>query len=594
MRALKTMGRAALLCLCMALLTVGLMLTAGVHATPTAQAGWHTLYTRPGWSGGTSVDLRAVGDVMLARHVAALADRAGPATLLAKVQPLLGGDVTVGNLESPLTERREERRPGPYRLVAPPALAAALPAAGFDLLSLANNHGLDGGPAGLGDTLATLRSAGVQPIGGGVDEAATSTPVWVKTSGLRLAVLAFNDVLDPADGPATLAPADDLTWPNPDFAGCPSAGERCAFGRAWLSARALKAVATARGEADAVVVLVHWGVEYASQPSARQRAWAARLVAAGADVVLGAHPHVLQPAEWIAAGARRGFVAYSLGNFLFDGPADPAQSSGAALRVLLDHDGVALVAVAPVATAAGRPYQLDIMSEAAQAALAALGLPLAATRPGTPTATPTSGAVTAWRWDGATAQPVLVPAGVSVPPHLSRIAADLRGDGTPVWASLDAAGVVTVRAGSAPDAPVVWTNERPGWRFTRLIAGDPNDDGRIELLLLLWQPDAAGHLHTQPYLLGWRGGRYRIIWGGSATGVPVQDVALADLDADGRSELVALEGGAQAGDLGDHVSVWHWHGWGFQLEWRSPTGRWATIGLCDVDNDGAAELVAGT
>ncbi|NTU82697.1 MAG: hypothetical protein HGA45_25565, partial [Chloroflexales bacterium] len=173
------------------------------------------------------------------------------------------------------------------------------------------------------------------------------------------------------------------------------------------------------------------------------------------------------------------------------------------------------------------------------------------------------------------------------------VAADLRGDGAPLWAELDAAGVVTVRDGAAPDAPMVWSNERPGWRFTRIVAGDPNDDGRVELLMLLWQPDEAGHLRaSQPYLLGWRGGRYRIIWGGSATGAPIQDVALADLDADGRGELVVLEGGEGPGDPGDHVSVWRWHGWGFELAWRSPLGRWGAVGLLDVDGDGAAEIVA--
>ena len=554
-------------------LTLLVSLTVALAANTAPLAGWHTLYTRPSQVTGPTLDLRAVGEVMLARYIADMAEHQGSASLLTEVQGSLKADVTLGNLESPLTDRREALRPGPYRLLAPPSLAAVLPAANFTALSLANNHALDGGPEGLGDTLATLRTVGVTPVGAGPSEAAALEPSWFERQGLRLAVLAFNDVLDPADGRTGLAPAANIAWPNPDFAACPPPSATCPPGRAWLSARAIAAVASARRTADAVVVLVHWGIEYAAQPSARQQAWAAQLVAAGADVVLGAHPHVLQPAALIESGGRHGFVAYSLGNFLFDGPADPTRNSGAILQILLDRSGVALVAALPLALTNGRPRPLTLPSTAAQTALATFLAP-------TPTAVPPATVVSAWRWLGTTAQPVALPLGdLTIPPSPTKLAADLRGNGQPLWASLDTTGVVTLRDGTARDAPLVWTNEQPIWRFTQISAGDPNDDGRTELLLLLWQPDATGRLRSQPYLLGWRSGRYRIIWGGSATAVPIQSVAIADLNADGRSELVVLEGGAQPGDPGDHVSVWHWHGWGFQLEWRSPAGHWRTIGL---------------
>lgn len=599
-------------------------LAACAPQAPVAPDGqfWHTLYARPGWSGGAAVDLRAVGDLMLARGVARAAEGAGAEALLAEVRDLLDGDLAVGNLESPFGEGGAAAREGPYRLVAPPALAAALPAAGLDAVSLANNHGLDAGPAGLADTAAALAAAAVAPVGAGESEAAALAPVTLEARGLRVAVLALNDVLDPADGGAGLAPAGDAGWPSPDFAAC-SPGGACPHGRAWLSARAVDAVAAARADADAVVVLAHWGLEYAPEPSVRQRAWAARLVAAGADLVVGAHPHVLQPAELVEAGGRAGFVAYSLGNFLFDGPADPALSSGAALRVLIDRDGVALVGAAPVATAGGRPRPLDAGSAPWRQALAALGAPepvgpapAASPAPATsgsagpapdppaaaagaapPARQPADMAAAAWRWDGAAGLPLAAPAGLALPAPAVAVAADLRGDGEPLWATLDPAGVVTLRDGPGPGAAVVWSNERPEWRFTRLLAGDPNDDGRAELLLLLEQPDETGLARTQPYLLGWRGGRFRIIWGGSATAAPIRDLAWADLDGDGRGELVVLEGdqpeGPPAGgDGGARVAVYRWHGWGFQREWRSPPGPWRAVGLRDLDGDGAPEIVA--
>lgn len=557
--------------------------------------GWQTLYTRPGWTGGATLDLRAVGDVMLARGVARNVEREGAAALLAGSRPLLAGDLTLGNLESPLTTASAPARPGPYRLLAAPAHVAVLRSAGFDLLGLANNHALDAGPEGLAETLATLREAGIAAAGAGPGEAAALAPALLKARGLRVAVLAFNDVLDPADGRGGLAPADDRAWSNPDFAGCAPGAEPCPHGRAWLGVRALEAVAAARADADVVVVLAHWGVEYAAEPGVRQRAWAARLVAAGADLVLGAHPHVLQPVEALASGERAGIVAYSLGNFLFDGSANPALSSGAVLRALLDREGVALLAVAPVATAGGRPRPLAPESEAWRAALEVLRR--SAPSPSeTPVMSATAGAAaqpeatSVWRWDGASGRPVATTAALA--PHPVLVPADLRGDGAPLWAELDAAGVVTLRDGPGADAPVVWRNERPAWRVTRVLAGDPNDDGRAELLLLLWQPDETGRLRSQPYLLGWRGGRFRIIWGGSAPATPIQDLAWADLEGDGRGELVALEGGAAPGDAGERVSVWRWHGWGFQLEWRSAAGQWRQVGLDDLDGDGRLEILA--
>ncbi|MEI6180277.1 MAG: CapA family protein, partial [Chloroflexales bacterium] len=160
---------------------------ASLATSATPLADWHTLYTRPSQPTGPTLDLRAVGEVMLARHIAALAERQGSASLLAEVQDLLKGDVTLGNLESPLTTRREALRPGPYRLLAPPELAAVLPAANFTALSLANNHALDAGPEGLADTLATLRAVGVAPVGAGPSEAAALEPVWFEAHGCRLA-----------------------------------------------------------------------------------------------------------------------------------------------------------------------------------------------------------------------------------------------------------------------------------------------------------------------------------------------------------------------------------------------------------------------
>jgi poly-gamma-glutamate capsule biosynthesis protein CapA/YwtB (metallophosphatase superfamily) len=559
--------------------------TIGVHDD---MANWHVLYQRPGRVDEPLLDLRAVGDVMLGRGVAAAAEEPGFGDVFAEIGDLLAGDLLLGNLESPLTERRAEVRPGPYRLLAPPTAAPALAQAGFTALALANNHALDAGPAGLADSIAALKAAGIAPLGVGADPNAANAVHMLSTGAGRVALLAFNDVIDPADGGAGLAPIDARPgiWANPDFGSCSA---ECPPGRAWLASTALDAVRAVRADADLVVVILHWGVEYAPAPSPRQTAWAERLVAAGADLILGTHSHVIQPVTLLDAGGRRGVVAYSLGNLVFDGAADPTLNSGVVLRVLADRAGIARVLAAPINPTGGRPRPLALATPAAQAALASLG---AAPEP---PADPTAQAAPdgrAWRWRNTTAEAVELPAGWAAPARPDQLAIDLHGNGEPVWAALDAAGVVSIRAGPQLDAAMLWHNEDPAWRFTRIAAGDPNDDGRAEIVMLLWQADSGGVLHSQPYLLGWRSGRYRIIWGGSATDPPIQDLAVADLDADGQSELVVLEGGIRPGDPGSHVSVWHWHGWGFQREWRSAPGSWREIVLTHLDGEQAQVIVA--
>jgi poly-gamma-glutamate synthesis protein (capsule biosynthesis protein) len=546
-------------------------------AQPTAQQvderQWRVLYRRAGWAGGPAVDLRAVGDVMLGRYVGAAAERRGLDYPFAATAELLAGDLAIGNLESPLT-RRTELRPGPYRLPANPDFAASLQAAGFVGLSLANNHGLDAGPGGLQDASAALASAGIVPLGAGSDAAAARVPVIVARNGLRIALLGFNDVADPQD----------------------AADEGQGWGRAWLDDAALDSVRQARQDADLVVVMPHWGREYDAQPSKRQHEWAGQLVAAGADLVVGAHPHVLQPIEMLTAGGRAGLVAYSLGNFIFDQPDRAATSTSAALRVLLDRQGVALVAAAPIEIVAGQARPLALESAAAQPVLAALSpdaddqVALA-----TPIAQPST---QAWSWDGATASALAAPPDTHLAVRPQRLAVDLRGNGQPLWATLDQDGRVEVRDGEAADAPLVWQSEAADWRVVRIDAGDPNWDGRIELVLLLWKPDAAGVLRSHPFLMGWRGGHYRIVWGGSATGTPIQDLALGDLNGDGRQELAVLEGGDAPGDPAQTLSVWDWHGWGFELEWRSAPLNMGDVptqlALQDLTGDGVPEMVVAT
>lgn len=219
-------------------------------------------------SSARTVTLALLGDVMLGRSV-----HPTPETF-AYLQPsLASADLALANLESPLTNSPVQTE-SDYALCASPANVKYLVDAGFDMLSLSNNHNLDCGPKGLSETQSTLTDAGLGFLG------PDPKPVYRSINGVQLAFLAF-------DATAQF----DLT-------------------------AAAQAVRSARKAGALVVVSIHWGTEYQSGASARQKEIAEQLAGAGAALIWGHHPHVLQPAEWINDG--KTLVLYSLGNALFD------------------------------------------------------------------------------------------------------------------------------------------------------------------------------------------------------------------------------------------------------------------------------------
>jgi poly-gamma-glutamate synthesis protein (capsule biosynthesis protein) len=240
--------------------------------------------------------LIAVGDILMHQDVKAAAaqDSQGFPALWADLVPLFqGADLAFGNLETPIAPRTG--RPGvPFQFNAPEALPAALRASGFTVLSTANNHAFDQGRKGLGETLARLRAEGLVAIGSGEDRPRAEALQILERHGLRVAFLAFTDLFNLDLNRRATEP-----WVRPlDLD------------------PALEAVRAARSQADVVVVSLHWGNEYQHRPTQRQRDIARALVSAGADLILGHHPHVLQPVEVLEVEGRKALVAYSLGNFI--------------------------------------------------------------------------------------------------------------------------------------------------------------------------------------------------------------------------------------------------------------------------------------
>lgn len=247
------------------------------------------------------VRLVAVGDIMLARNVAKKAGQQGWSYLFARTSKVLGsGDICFGNLEC---EIGAAGRPIPkhFSFSAPESSAAALQRAGFTVLSLANNHSFDRGRLGLVHTMEVLRRRGIGLVGAGLTPQAAQQPLIITKHGLRIAFLAYT------------------TWQPEGYLSLPEAPALALADAATVA----RTVTAAKRRADVVIVSLHWGVERVRWPSAQQRQLARAAIDAGADVVLGHHPHVRQPVEYYRGRP----IFFSLGNFVFD-QRDPHISSG--------------------------------------------------------------------------------------------------------------------------------------------------------------------------------------------------------------------------------------------------------------------------
>ncbi|TLM72187.1 MAG: CapA family protein, partial [Actinobacteria bacterium] len=207
---------------------------------------------------------------------------------------LMAADLTVGNLESPLSSRGAKVPNKSYTFQGTPLGADALASAGFDVVSVANNHVLDFGPVALSDTLANLDAKQIAYAGAG----RTRTDAWraatVDAAGNSVACLAFSDIVPPGFA----ADAD-----SPGIADSRKTMDEVAA--------AVKAAAASH---DFVLVSMHWGDEYQYDANDEQVRDAHRLVNAGADMVLAHHPHVIQGIERYKGA----LIAYSLGDFVFD------------------------------------------------------------------------------------------------------------------------------------------------------------------------------------------------------------------------------------------------------------------------------------
>lgn len=275
-------------------------------------------------SSGPTLTLAFAGDVHFEDELKTRLKN--PQTALAPIASTLGAaDVTVVNLETAITKRGTPE-PKKFHFRTSPKALDALAAGGVDVVTMANNHAVDYGAVGLADTLRAKQESPIPVVGLGRNAKAAFAPAVIDVRGTSVAVFGATQVPD-----RTVA-----AW---------SAGK----GRAGVASardpdRLLAAVE--RSRADVVVVYLHYGTERVACPTTEQRDLVARLVAAGADAIVGAHTHVLLGTGWQG----QSYVSYGLGNFIWYSPNSTAEATSGVLRLRVDGQRVRAATLVPTVT----------------------------------------------------------------------------------------------------------------------------------------------------------------------------------------------------------------------------------------------------
>ncbi|MFN8412536.1 MAG: CapA family protein [Anaerolineales bacterium] len=251
-----------------------------------------------------NISLIFTGDINLGRCIAKASIQASDYTYPFQfvADTLRSADITIGSLDGSISNvSAPQACPSSMNLIGPTEMVQGLQFAGFDVITIATNHVKDCGEEGFYcenksffDTLNSLTQVGIQPVGGGKNLGEARQPVIIEKRGIRFAFLGIDQI-------------NEKVWASETEPGVAPVSQEYI--------EQIKAdIVAAKSIADVVIVLPHWGTEYSSQPDAIQRQWAQEFINAGATLIIGNHPHIIQPKESFSNGT----VYYALGNFVFD------------------------------------------------------------------------------------------------------------------------------------------------------------------------------------------------------------------------------------------------------------------------------------
>jgi poly-gamma-glutamate synthesis protein (capsule biosynthesis protein) len=276
----------------------------------------------------STIDFVAVGDVMLSGSVQEKIKEFGANCPFEKVHHLINeANLAFCNLECAVTSSGTNIIK-PNILAVSPQEAEGLSFAGFDIISLANNHALDKGREGLLGTMRFLEEERIKYVGAGKDYQEARRPTILIINGIRIGFLAY--CLYPLEGVVFRRDAPSVSLFDPQVA--------------------REAIENIKKQVDVIVVSLHWGTEFAQSPSLEQKKNAHKIIDWGADLILGHHPHVTQKIE----EHKHGVIVYSLGNFIFDQQRPEAKKSFI-FKAKISKNGVEKYSTLPVEIVDFRP-----------------------------------------------------------------------------------------------------------------------------------------------------------------------------------------------------------------------------------------------
>jgi poly-gamma-glutamate capsule biosynthesis protein CapA/YwtB (metallophosphatase superfamily) len=280
--------------------------------------------------------LMFVGDIMLSRAVGDKMKKLNNWNWpFEKITDYLAGaDLMFGNLEGPVSERGKNVG-SEYSFRASPKVVEGLKYAGFDVLSVANNHIGDWTKIAMDDTFAILKDNGIEYAGGGMNEMEAHSAKIKEVNGIKFGFLAYTAL----GAKYTEAQASSS-------------------GIAWLDKEKMEQdIAEAKKSSDIIIVSMHFGEEYEKKSNVFQQDMARAAIDAGAKLVIGHHPHVVHETEQYHGG----FIAYSLGNFIFDQNFSKETMEGMLLKVIFE--GKDVKSIEPIKINISKQFQASLMED---------------------------------------------------------------------------------------------------------------------------------------------------------------------------------------------------------------------------------------
>ena len=506
------------------------------------------------------VSLVAVGDISFSRGVERMVKKQKDLNYpFLKIRDYLkSADLVFGNLETPITEGPEIPD---FEMVfrSNPGTEQTLKQAGFSVLSLANNHTPNFGEQGLKDTFNYLAEVGIKFVGAGNNEQEANQPVYIETKGIKFAFLAYNDTdIVPASYEATNSHAGT------------------AFMR---TERMTQAVKEAKQKTDFVIVSMHSGIEYTDKLNDSQVNFAHAAIDAGADLIIGHHPHVVQTVEKYKGK----YIFYSLGNFVFDQPQSQETKEGLAIKVYFAKDGINKISLLPVVMENLVQPRMTNQSEA-EKILQRLKFSLA------------NQDIYSWSDDNSNfekeSKAVIYVGTLKNKKIISRQEqADLDNDSISENYVLE-----NGRLAITENSKMIWQSPSDWW-IDDFVLADSNNDGIVDINLSLWKSGNFGtskpfwvkendmSVKNHFFVLDFVSGSINQIWGSSNLGEPNCEFKIADIDNDGENDLIVIEGNYSQKPKcnGNYVAVWKWNDWGFSNEWRSDKGDFSNLEIEKID-----------